>query len=100
MSKEQWGNGFHAGFNEGRESLFNEGWKFVKSIEDIKIGDTVKLMVKSMSGWKGIGKVEMLLGGIIIIRNKFTDEMGEILTDTFIGTVFCCPHELMVLYKR
>lgn len=87
--------GYDSGFNDGRESLRAEGWEPIKSWSDLKIGDSVKLMVPTAFGnWKGIGIVTLFGPDFVHLQRS------DYPHDDPNGEVQACLHECLVLRLR
>jgi hypothetical protein len=86
--------GKRAGFREGRESLYLEGWRKVKDWREIKEGDIVKLLVPSVFGWRGVGRVVFVTPSGVQMQ-KLDHPPSE-----YDGTCDACLHEILVLRRE
>ena len=80
--------GFEDGYKKGLEMQRLKKWRAVESVDDIEIGDFVKLLVPSMFGYLGTG----------IVKRKGPSTIDFARQDKeYFNMVTCCPHELAVL---
>lgn len=78
--------GRKAGFKDGIERMRLEGWRRVTNPKDLKVGDYVKALESTISGWRGYGWVEFVaitqgIGSVIIRRADDPERKAEYLHD-------------------
>ncbi len=82
--------GYEAGFADGRESLPRKGWTKPHCGDDCPPGSIIKLLVKTIFGWKGMARV------IYADDNSVHAQRLDHDPEDYDGGIDACLHEVMV----
>lgn len=60
-----YGRGYKDGVRDGIENMRQKGWRRVESPDELQAGDTVKMLERTIFGWKGRFRVTHVHGDMV-----------------------------------
>lgn len=99
-----WRAGYEQGYADGEAARVAEAWQAIAGREDVKVGDTIKMIVETICGWKGRGRVTHVCGPVITFQKLDGPNAADAFSSDdwaqFLNQGECLFHEALVLRQR